>query len=161
MKRLIPSIAFTFALLLLPGLAWAQQGTITGTVTEAETGDPLPGATVQVLDEGAGAAADSDGQFRITEVPAGEQTIRVTFVGYQSEERTVTVPEEGTVRANFQLASEAAALGEVTVTGYRTEQEDIETGASGTIDSDLIERSNIQSADQALQGTPGVVPWRA
>ena len=157
MKRLIPSIVFTFALLLLPGLAWAQQGTITGTVTEAETGDPLPGATVQVLDEGAGAAADSDGQFRITEVPAGEQTIRVTFVGYQSEERTVTVPEEGTVRANFQLASEAAALGEVTVTGYRTEQEDIETGASGTIDSDIIERSNIQSADQALQGTtPGV-----
>ena len=117
MKRLIPSIAFTFALLLLPGLAWAQQGTITGTVTEAETGDALPGATVQVPDEGTGAATGSDGQYRITGVPAGEQTVRVTFVGYQTAERTVNVPAGGTVRANFQLQPTEAELEEVVVTG--------------------------------------------
>ena len=123
MKRLIPSIAFTFALLLLPGLAWAQQGTITGMITEAETGSALPGATVQVPDEGTGAAADSDGQYRITGVPAGEQTVRVTFIGYQAAERIVNVPAGGTVRVNFQLVPEARELEEVVVTGQGSEVE--------------------------------------
>ncbi|WP_263793203.1 carboxypeptidase-like regulatory domain-containing protein, partial [Salinibacter sp.] len=66
MKRLIPSVVFGLALLLLPGLAWAQQGTVTGTVTEAESGNTLPGATVQIVDEGSGAASDAEGQYRIT-----------------------------------------------------------------------------------------------
>jgi len=157
MKRLIPSIAFTFALLLLPGLAWAQQGTITGTVTEAETGDALPGATVQVPDEGTGAATGSDGQYRITGVPAGEQTVRVTFVGYQAAERTVNVPEGGTVRANFQLQTTEAELEEVVVTGVSVGTDTRKLGF--TVDKigegDLQEVPSTNPADALRAKTPG------
>ena len=159
MKRLIPSIAFAFALLLLPGLAWAQQGAITGTVTEAETGNPLPGATVQVPDEGAGAATGSDGQYRITGVPAGQQTIRVTFVGYQAAERTLNVPADGTVRANFQLDAETGRLQEVVVTGLAQEQTRAESSVSVTsIDAgELTDDADFQSVEELFQGsTPGV-----
>ena len=157
MKRLIPSIAFTFALLLLPGLAWAQQGTITGTVTEAETDDALPGATVQVPDEGTGAATGSDGQYRITGVPAGEQTIRATFVGYQAAERTVNVPAGGTVQVNFQLQSEAVQLGEVVKVGYGEQEREELTGTVSSVEAEEIEDiGGVGSPEQLLQGTAGV-----
>ncbi|WP_118829180.1 SusC/RagA family TonB-linked outer membrane protein [Salinibacter ruber] len=153
MKRLIPSVVFGLALLLLPGLAWAQQGTVTGTVTEAETGNPLPGATVQIVDEGSGAASDAEGQYRIAGVPAGEQTLRVSFVGYQEQERTVNVPEGGTVRVNFQLQSGTAQLEAVTVSAYRPEADrTVEGGAAASISSEDVESAQVQSAEGAIQG---------
>jgi TonB-dependent SusC/RagA subfamily outer membrane receptor len=153
MKRLIPSVVFGLALLLLPGLAWAQQGTVTGTVTEAETGNPLPGATVQVQDEGTGAASGSDGQYRIEGVPAGEQTIRVSFVGYQPQERTVNVPAEGTIRANFQLRTSQAELDEVVVTGLGSERSRAQAEVSvGKIDAGELQVANNYSGISELLG---------
>jgi len=152
MKRLIPSVVFGLALLLLPGLAWAQQGTVTGTVTEAETGDPLPGATVQVVDENTGAASDADGQYRITGVPAGEQALRVSFVGYQEQERTVNVPAGGTVRVNFQLQTSQAQLEEVVVSSYAVEEDVRVTGASESVSGEDIATQDVQNVSGALQG---------
>jgi len=153
MKRLIPSIVFGLALLLLPGLAWAQQGTITGTVTEEESGNPLPGATVQLPEQETGTATDTNGRYRITGVPAGEQTIQVTFVGYQSEERTVTVPAGGTVRANFQLQTEERALDEVVVTGIASETSRARAEVSvGRVDADELQVSNSYSGISELLG---------
>lgn len=152
MKRLIPSFAFGIVLLLLPGFAWAQQGTVTGTVTEAETGEPLPGATVQLVDEGTGAASDAEGQYRITGVPAGEQTIEVSFVGYQDEERTVNVPAGGTVRVNFQLQTSQAQLEEVVVSSYAVEEDVRVTGASETVSGADIASQDVQNVSGALQG---------
>lgn len=152
MKRLIPSAVFGIALFLLPGLAWGQQGTVTGTVTEADSEQPLPGATVQVVEVGTGAATDGEGQYRITGVPAGEQTIQVSFVGYQEQERTITVPENGTVRANFQLQPSTAQLQEVTVSAYRPETDEVDAGAASGIEAQNIESVNPASAEGALQG---------
>jgi len=152
MKRLIPSVVFGFALLLLPALAWAQQGTVTGTVTEAETGDPLPGATVQVLDVGTGTATNSEGGFSLS-VPVGEQTLRVSFVGYQAQERTINVPEGGTVRANFQLQTAEAQLEEVVVSALGQQREQDELGASqSTIEGASIEESGDSQVIQSLAG---------
>ena len=157
MKRLIPSLAFGLVLLLLPGLAWAQQGTVTGTVTEAETGEPLPGATVQIPAEGAGAAADAEGQYRLTGVPAGEQTLRVSFVGFQSQERTVNVPAGGTVRVNFELQQQATELEEVVKIGYGERERQELTGSVSSISVGEIEDvASVGSPEELLSGTAGV-----
>lgn len=157
MKRLIPSLAFGLVLLLLPGLAWAQQGTVTGTVTEAETGEPLPGATVQIPAEGAGAAADAEGQYRLAGVPAGEQTLRVSFVGFQSQERTVNVPAGGTVRVNFELQQQATELEEVVKIGYGERERQELTGSVSSISVGEIEDvASVGSPEELLSGTAGV-----
>ena len=72
------------ALALVGGAAVAQPtaGTpLTGRVTDAETGAPLPSAVVRVLDRAA--AADADGRFSIAGLPADTATVTVTFVGYE------------------------------------------------------------------------------
>lgn len=160
MKRLILGTALGLALLLLPGLAWAQQvGTIQGTVTEAESGEPLPGANIVVQGENRGAAAQSDGEFRITNVPAGEQTLVVTFVGFQRTERNVNVEEGGTTRVQFQLQPDLTGLDEVVVTGLAQEQTRAEASVSVTsIDAaSLADNQDVDSVEELFQGsTPGV-----
>lgn len=157
MRRLLSTVALGLALLLAPSLAWAQQGTIAGTVIEEETGDALPGANVQVVGTEAGTATNTNGEFSISDVPTGEQTVRVSFVGYQPAERTVNVESGSTTRIRIQLASDAQALDEVVVTGYGGEQNRRDlTGSVESISADQIEGASVTSPEQFLQGVSGV-----
>lgn len=140
-------------LTLLPGATWAQEGTIAGTVMDGETEEALPGATVQVVGLNIGSATDGNGQFRITGVPAGEQTVQVSFVGYQSAERTVNVPEDGTTRIRVTLQPQTAELEEVVVQAYGAQRTEGEvSGSVSSIDAQSIENVPSQSAQSLLQG---------
>ena len=79
-KRLL--LATLALLLFVPvGGAWAQTGTVAGTVTDSTTGDPLPGVNVAVVGTQQGGSTGSTGQFKIADVPVGEQTLAFSFVG--------------------------------------------------------------------------------
>lgn len=88
---------------LLPEGVHAQQGQIAGRVVNAETGEPVEGATVQVVDTDIGALTTSDGSYRLTGVEAGTVSVRVRRLGFASSRRSVTVPPGETVTVNFQL----------------------------------------------------------
>lgn len=140
-------------MLLLPSLAWAQEGTVAGTVTDQSTNDVLPGATVQVVDLNMGTAAGAEGNYRIPGVPAGEQTIRVSYVGYQATERTVSVPEGGTVRVNVQLAPTAEELSELVVTAQQLERQARSLGYSvSTVGGDDVEVASEENLVKNLSG---------
>jgi len=157
MKRLISSTVFGLVLLLLPGIAWAQQGTVRGTVTDAQNGEALPGANVVVQGENIGSATQSEGQYVIRGVPAGQQTLTVSFVGYEQSERTVDVPAGGTVRVNFELEPDFAAMDEVVVVGFGEQQRERITGSVTSIDAAQIESQAVgSSVEELLQGTSGV-----
>ncbi len=157
MRRLLSIVTWGVAFLLLPGIAWAQQGTVTGEVTDAQDGQPLPGATVQIVEAQMGAATDANGQYRIANVPTGEQTLEVSFVGYQTTTQTVTVEEGETVTVDFQLEQSVAQLEEAVVTGYRSETQVEPEGATSSINSADIINNSTQSPESSLQGTlPGV-----
>ena len=73
MNRLLTPLLFGLSLLLLaPGIALAQSGTITGQIIDGDTAESLPGASVLVVGEGIGAATDADGQYTIEGVPPGD-----------------------------------------------------------------------------------------
>ena len=71
-----------FALLLSVQFALAQR-TVTGTVTDAETNEPLIGANVLVPGQNAGTITDVDGSFSL-EVPEGITELNISYTGYQS-----------------------------------------------------------------------------
>jgi hypothetical protein len=65
--------------------AQAQTGTIAGTVTDAETGDTLPGANIRIENTDTGASTNAEGQYEITGVEPGTYRFRVSFVGFQAK----------------------------------------------------------------------------
>lgn len=108
MKRLLQSL---FLLLLLANTAYAQDRTVTGTVTSTEDGLPIPGATVKVKESPrSGAATGADGKFTI-KVPAEGKTLLITSIGFTQIELAIT----GGV-ANVKLSPDSKMLGEVVVT---------------------------------------------
>ena len=73
-------------LALLSGPAQAGLGKIAGRMTDAETGDPLPGANVSTMVSGivVGAVADDEGRFFILHVPPGRYSVKGSMIGYRT-----------------------------------------------------------------------------
>jgi len=82
--------------------AAAATGTIIGTVTNANTREPIEGATVQT--GGLKARTDADGYYTISDVPPGTHTVRARAKGFVSTSQEVTIGAGETVTVNFPLA---------------------------------------------------------
>ncbi|MGN1257097.1 MAG: carboxypeptidase-like regulatory domain-containing protein, partial [Bacteroidaceae bacterium] len=98
-------IRLTALLLLMPLIAFAQRITLTGTVTDATDGGPLPGTSVVLLNakdstQVTGISTDDNGKFRMTSVKAGKYLMRLTFVGYLTQWKNVTL-EKGKKEVNL------------------------------------------------------------
>ena len=104
-------------LLLGPAVsAFGQTGKVTGTVTEAETGEPLPGVNVVIEGTQQGSSTGANGQYTILNVPPGTYTLRATFVGYVPKViEDVRVNIDLTTTVNIELQAEAVGLDEVLV----------------------------------------------
>jgi hypothetical protein len=102
---------------LLQYTSYAQQnGTIYGRVIDAYTKEPLTGANVIVLGTNYGAAADADGNYRITGVPVNTYQVRASIIGYRSMIKTdVVVNASKPFQADFMLLEETIELEGVTV----------------------------------------------
>jgi len=130
-----------------------QQGTITGTVTDSLSGEPIPGANVAIAETQQGAATASDGTYEITGVEAGTYTLVASFVGYADETRGgVTVQANQTTTVDFALQSEARTLEEMVVVGYGEQQREDVTGSISKIQSEELEGRAVSNVEEALQG---------
>ena len=121
MRLPLPLYALTVLALLAGERPAAAQTrvTLSGTVTDAATGENLSGATVRVLElPGVGTGANAYGFFSLT-VPAGTYTVEASFVGYAAQPRAVEA--RASQRLDFKLASGGQALSEVVVTARSTD----------------------------------------
>ena len=119
--------SFTNLLMLvaMSTFLFAQQGSVSGRVTDADTGDPLVGANVLVVGTNLGAATDVNGEYSISRVPAGAQRLNANYIGYASNSMNVDVPADGNSSADFGLSVAALNLNEVIVTGAGTAVENL------------------------------------
>lgn len=139
---------FLIAFLLISSFCYSQEYEISGKVTEAQTGLPLPGATVVVKNGTLQTIADLDGNFQISGVPSGA-TLVFSYVGFTKYEFKVTKNETITVTLN----PDAESLEEVVVIGYGTQSKREVTGAVGIVSSKNLEDLRPIKLEQALQGT--------
>ena len=111
--------------LLLGAVAYAQNVRITGTVTDAGTGEPVIGAAVIVPGTTNGTSTDLDGNFALT-VPSGAN-LEVSCIGY------TTLNVKASPVMNIRLQEDTRFLDEVVVTGYMTEKKSDLTGSVAVV----------------------------
>ena len=131
--------------------AQAQTGTVSGRVTD-EKNAVVPGATVLIEGTTIGTAANSDGTYVISNVPAGPQTVVVSFVGYTTFRKSVTVVAGQTVQASASLSESATQLTEAVVVGYGTQRRQDVTGAIATVDTRQFVKGQVTNPEQLIQG---------
>lgn len=97
-----------------------ETGRIKGKVTDAKTGEPLIGANIVVEGTMLGAATDINGEYLIINVPAGRQTLVISYIGYQTQRRTdVLVIVDQTITQDFKLSPATVEVGVVEVRAKR------------------------------------------
>ena len=147
MKNYLLTLA---ALLLTLQIALAQR-TVTGSVLDAKTNEPLIGASVVIPGTTTGTVADIKGKFSIS-VPQSATSVTVSFIGYTAQEVSVKNTNAITV-----LLAEGGQLAEVVVLGYTTARKQDLTGAVAIVEVAATKNTSSGNPMQALQGrVPGL-----
>ena len=130
------------------------QGTIQGEVYDAETEEPLPGATVEVPELNLGTTTDDQGFFYFEDLEPGSYEVAIGFVGYLEESYDVELDQGETVELEIILEEDVMGLDEVVVTGLGIREDADRTQASvGRVDADDITvDANIGEVSQLISG---------
>ena len=149
MRPLSLRAALLSALVLLPSFA-AAQTSVQGVVTEAATGQPIPGTTVLVVSTAIGTRTDLDGAYSV-ELPAGQDQLSFSFVGYRTQVVTV---EPGQTTLDVALEEDLLGLDEVVVTGLGTsvQRENSALSVETISARELAGVATPQTLDGALNG---------
>ncbi|MEL6538861.1 MAG: carboxypeptidase-like regulatory domain-containing protein, partial [Bacteroidota bacterium] len=122
--------ALTLIALLISTLTWAQNGSITGKIVDAEDGTSLIGANALIEETKKGASTDLDGNFTISGLSAGDYTLKITFVGFEELTMAVSVSDGNTDVGTIQLAAASILTDAVVISGSRRAEKVTETAAT-------------------------------
>jgi len=152
----------TFCLLVFlifntPGTGQSAHGEISGKITDAQTGEALPGVNISVLGTVLGASTNLDGEFSIMRVPYGIYDIRISMIGY----RKVTVERvnisHDTAPLDIKLMEAPIDIDPVVVSVSKWAQEANNTASAVEVmtGKEIMKRSPIRIED-ALEAAAGV-----
>ncbi len=143
-------ILTVFIFLVTFGFGFSQTA-LKGVVSD-DTGEPLIGATVLIKDTSIGAVTDIEGKYHLSGLTGGEYIVVVSYVGYKTEERTVTIQEGETLVQNFILAEESELLDEVVVVGYGVQRKRDVSGSIAKVAGIKLQATITPSFESSLQG---------
>ncbi|WP_341867695.1 TonB-dependent receptor [Pedobacter jejuensis] len=148
MKKLL----FAVFTAMMPFFALAQIS-ITGKVTDNNQ-KPLPGATIKVRNQKTAVVSTADGSFTLSNLSAGNYVLNVSYLGYKSTERAITLSQNETL--NFTLVPQAFLADEVIVRATRANEKSA-TAYKNIGKAEIQENNFGQDLPFILQNTPGVV----
>ena len=152
-KKLIMKNILLYLCVLLPFMASAQF-TISGSVTEKSTGHPLPGAHVVADNTPHTAVTDNNGRFTWTRVKKGTYSVQVSFMGFRTIQRLITVDRDTTIV--FGLEEEFLMAEEVNISATRAQEKSPSTYS--LITSQEIRKLNTgKDLPFIIQNTPSTV----
>lgn len=115
-RRFLACCVFALTLVALPEAAYAQDGRLAGVITDADTGDPIPGATVLLEGTTFGAATDADGNYSVIGIDPATYDVRVSYVGYTTQIiEGVLITADRTTSLDVALSESVIEGGEVIV----------------------------------------------
>lgn len=146
MKKLLTLSGLSLVFVLFLSFSMSAQRTISGTITDGSSNEPLIGANVLVSGSTLGTITDLDGSFSLS-VPDNTQSLEISYAGYTTQ--TVPLGASNTVNINL---SAGELLDEVVVTGYGVSKKSDLTGSIGSVKAEDFNGGIVQSPDQLVQG---------
>lgn len=134
-------------LLIINNITITQQ-IVSGTVTDAQSGELLPGVTILIQGTSIGTTTDIDGQYSL-EVPGPDAVLVFSYVGYRSQQITISDQEV----INVTLEQDIGRLDEVIVVGYGTVERADLTGSVERVTGDQFVNNNMTQLTDMLTGT--------
>ncbi len=153
-------LLFSLLILYYPIKSYAGvTGTLAGTVIDGETGEPLPGANVILVDTQLGAAADEKGRYLIQNIRPGTYKVSAAVIGYTTMTKTgVRILVDRRTNVHFELTPEALSLGkEIVVTAPKELIQMDVTGSQHEVRGDLIKSMPVNTPEEIVNLQPGVV----
>jgi TonB-linked SusC/RagA family outer membrane protein len=161
MNKILKFITYTFVLCIinynytLParGAIIKAQNKISGTVTDAQTGETIPGVNIQVVGTTTGTSTNAQGYYSLN-VPSMQDTLKFSFIGYETRK----IPISGRTTINIKLKPTVFSGKQVVVIGYGTQKKQNITGAVNSIQGTEINSDASISLSNKLSGEiPGLV----
>ena len=156
LKRLTFSVIFTY------GIAWSQSSNIFGVVADSSNGNVLIGANVIIEGTSLGMATDNAGKYSISNVAPGNYTIKVTYIGYETFNKEITISDQNKYELNFDLKYTTVEGKTVVVTAQARGQMDAinkqlkAKSIKNIVSSDRIQELPESNAAEAVARIPGV-----
>jgi len=144
-------LSMVLLMVMFTGMAFAQQKTITGKVTD-ESGSAIPGTTIIVKGTTTGIVSDIDGNYSLS-IPASAKTLVFSFIGMKSQE--ISVGSQTNI--SVKMISESTGLEEVVAIGYGVQKKKLNTGATIQVTGDQIQKLSTTNVLSSMQSqSPGV-----
>ena len=160
MKRIL-ALSIAFCLLLFGSIAFGQTGKVKGSVYDKETGEPVLFTNVTLKGTTLGAATDVNGYYTITNIPVGDQTLMITYLGYDTLFSPITISANRLASSNLYLKKSSIRMGEVEISAERQEAlTEVRTSVTKLTPKDMKKVPTVSGESdlaQVLQVQPGVV----
>lgn len=134
------------------------QTVVSGKITDKSTSDPLPGATVSVTPNGGKTrlgVSDMDGKYRIDNLAAGQYRIKVSYMGYKTYEKSVSLGSSDNKVMNISLTEDATMLDNISVEGRATRAQ--QAGDTLSYNASAFKVLDGSTAEELLAKMPGIV----
>jgi iron complex outermembrane receptor protein len=162
----LKKIYSTLVLLCLTTLAFAQNGTISGTVKTSD-GNAADAVTVTIKGSQKAAVTDQNGNYQLRNVKPGQYTLIATLVGLEKQEQSVNLSAGEKLTVSFTLSESTAQLNEVTISARnlnkinpivaKTPLKKLENPqVYNSVSSELLKQQGIVNFDDAMRNIPGI-----
>lgn len=134
------------------------QTVVSGKITDKSTSDPLPGATVSITPNGGNTrlgVSDMDGKYRIDNLAAGQYRIKVSYMGYKTYEKSVSLGSSDNKVMNISLTEDATMLENLSVEGRATRAQ--QAGDTLSYNASAFKVLDGSTAEELLAKMPGIV----
>ncbi len=155
MDRLIKSLILGVLFLMFSSTDSYAQSSLSGVIV-SEEGEPLAGASIMIMETGQGRSTDSNGRFSFSQIPAGTYTLRIRYIGFESQEITIQLSDEPS-RLTITMVEYAIQLQGLVVTAQKRPQAIQEVPVSITAYSgEFLSQIGIEELDAFSAFVPGV-----